>query len=97
MLDTMKPQYRFNLVTTTGIDKAKIEPAFKEVYRARNLRTAILTLVKNVKALIENPKGEYRADRPKGEYHIARLGNSGWRVDVYGLSISFTWTFDGFF
>ena len=96
MVDTMKPHYRFILVKTTGIEAEKIKQAFDKVYRAPNLRVALMTLVKNVKALIENPKGEYRVDRPKGEYRIARLGDNSWRVDVYGLAISFTWSFEGF-
>ena len=96
MIDTMKPQYRFILVDTTGIEAEKISQAFDKVYRAQNIRVALMTLVKNVKELIENPKGEYRVDRPKGEYRIARLSYSAWRVDVYGLAISFTWSFEGF-
>lgn len=87
MIGTMKPHYRFILFKTTGIEAEKIKQAFDKVYRAPNIRVALMTLVKNVKELIENPKGEYR---------IARLGDNSWRVDVYGLAISFSWSFEGF-
>ena len=89
MKDTMKPHYRFILVNTTGIEADEIKQAFDTSYGASNLHQAIMALVKNVKGLIENPKGEYR---------IARLGYGAWRIDVYGLAIaiSFSWSPEGF-